>query len=99
MTAQHTQEWRIEKQQNNLGNGYSYVIRSEEEGYIAKIYSSEYAENDDVREARARLISAAPKLLEALQSIMSETSVEVIELHPAKWQKIRAAIAQATGQS
>ena len=48
------------------------------------------------RSADARLIAAAPDLLEALQNIMS--SVAGCERN-AKWEAARAAIFKATGES
>lgn len=53
----------------------------------------------ELNEDNANLIAAAPDLLEALESVLNETPVETIELHPVKWVKIRAAIAKARVQS
>jgi hypothetical protein len=48
--------------------------------------------------ANARLIAAAPDLLEALQSIMEMTGGYVPDTSKGEWAKARAAIDKATGE-
>lgn len=55
-----------------------------------------FAEHSGVQEANARLIAAAPELLEALQELLevqAELDAEIAE------RKARAAIAKATGET
>ncbi len=54
-------------------------------------------------DANARLISAAPELLESLRSVLSATGgkIDYVSIHQAPlavWDKARAAIAKATGE-
>lgn len=50
------------------------------------------------QEANARLIAAAPELLEALQGILSCVSVRIDDPRIEKFDAARAAIAKATGE-
>jgi len=49
-------------------------------------------------EANARLISAAPDLLEALQMLLQQEPREADSYDRAMWENARAAIAKATGR-
>ena len=48
--------------------------------------------------ANARLISAAPEMLEALQMLMPQEPQEADSYDRAMWKNARAAIAKATGK-
>jgi hypothetical protein len=48
--------------------------------------------------ANARLISAAPDLLEALEAVLFDTRLRKFQLGPIQEQKARAAIAKAKGE-
>ncbi len=48
--------------------------------------------------ANARLIAAAPELLEALKGILAVASVRIDDPRIAQWDAARAAIAIATGE-
>ena len=52
---------------------------------------------DEEAEANAKLISAAPELLYALQELMTCKHGEFCDHYPAAYKKARAAIAKATG--
>ena len=54
--------------------------------------------NHDEWGANARLISAAPELLEALQMLMPQEPQEADSYDRAMWEAARAAIAKATGK-
>jgi len=47
--------------------------------------------------ANARLIAAAPDLLEALESLLSTDGSQLMESESKPWQQARAAIAKAVG--
>jgi len=54
--------------------------------------------NHDEWGANARLISAAPELLEALQMLMPQEPQEADSYDRAMWEAARAAVAKATGK-
>jgi len=56
------------------------------------------SERQYIQEANARLIAAAPELLEALQELLSESS-DGIATSPLTRNKAHAAIAKATGET
>jgi ketosteroid isomerase-like protein len=61
-----------------------------------------HAKNDRMRresEANARLIAAAPELLEALEAVMSGQIGGTPDLDAERFQKARAAIAKARGEA
>jgi len=76
-----------------IGNG-DIVARSENYCGGEKDIASVFLTVNDEDEANARLIAAAPDLLEALQAIMA--GVAGCERQP-HWEAARAAIAKATG--
>lgn len=49
------------------------------------------------QEANARLIAAAPELLDICESILAEVDYEGLQLESGRAAKLRAAIAKATG--
>jgi hypothetical protein len=62
-------------------------------GTLARIYRTDELANSD-----ARLIAAAPELLEALQMLMPQEPQEADSYDRAMWEAARAAIAKATGK-
>lgn len=62
-------------------------------GTLARIYRA-----DELAYSDARLISAAPELLEALQMLIPQEPQEADSYDRAMWKAARAAIAKATGK-
>ena len=62
-------------------------------GTLARIYRTDELANSD-----ARLIAAAPELLEALQMLMPQEPQEADSYDRAMWDAARTAIAKATGK-
>jgi hypothetical protein len=62
-------------------------------GTLARIYRTDELANSD-----ARLIAAAPELLEALQMLMPQEPQEADSYERAMWEAARAAIVKATGR-
>ena len=62
-------------------------------GTLARIYRTDELANSD-----ARLIAAAPELLEALQMLMPQEPQEADSYDRAMWKNARAAIAKARGK-
>lgn len=62
-------------------------------GTLARIYRTDELANSD-----ARLIAAAPELLEALQMLMPQEPQEADSYDRAMWENARTAIAKATGK-
>lgn len=67
------------------------------DGLIATADCGDYARSRSEGLANARLIAAAPELLEALQGILSCVSVRIDDPRIEKFDAARAAIAKATG--
>jgi hypothetical protein len=90
--------WKIEPC-FNAGEKIAYAIESDggenPPAYIADVMISAHYPKEEVATANARLIAAAPELLEACKmAILSCDDPEYFE----KWSmKMRAAIAKATG--
>lgn len=85
--AKHTPgPWKIDY-------GYNRSIN-----FIGPCVPDQYAGSSWLRvtEANARLIAAAPELLEALKLLVEDRHPEFIPAH--KWEQARAAIAKATDQ-
>ena len=82
-------------------NGHTYVFAESDDFAIARVLRESHRDND----ANARLIAAAPELLEALQSIFAlvDTAAETGEYDEdainAAYDKGRAAIAKALGEN
>ena len=109
MSAQHTPgPWWLQAD----GAGW-YVECTPERGYSVAYIRSEVAEDDPdtpdaEKEANARLIAAAPDLLEALKELSrsfigtysdDQRSDDEINNHREHWERMaRAAIAKATGE-
>lgn len=95
MSAQHTpgpwQAYRIEKK----GPGLPYTPVAAKT-LLAKVYSEAFGDYEQ-SEANARLIAAAPDLLNALQYIVG-CSAPMTRQQEECWPVMRAAIAKATGQ-
>jgi hypothetical protein len=90
MTAQHTPEpWRYLP-----GDGLAWrpsVQRATEGGFVVQGSSREREEAD------AKLIAAAPDLLEALKKLCDMADDGDVACWVAEWDKARAAIAKAKG--
>lgn len=63
---------------------------------LARVYSEAFGDHEE-SEANARLISAAPDLLEALQRIVDTCGVRIDDPRIVHFDAARAAIAKATG--
>jgi hypothetical protein len=99
--------WRIdETAHHDCGYGRSsnaIVGKNGEPVVLFDPSDGEYAEALDPRSADARLIAAAPDLLEALEfmlSVFNETYPDVADDEEDReaWAKARAAIRKATGE-
>jgi hypothetical protein len=55
--------------------------------------------NSGIQEANARLIAAAPELLEALQNILAVAGVRIDDPRIVQFDAARAAVAKATGET
>ncbi len=94
MMSKHTPgPWRIIEIR-----GRAVILEPEQDGHVCKIseWADEYAEE---QEANARLIAAAPELLEALENLVSlcEAGLNKEYNIEAELSEPRAAIAKATG--
>lgn len=88
MTAQHTPgPWAKVEDADNRNN---VRIRSDALPHVAKVYG--YSRDDAARDANARLIAAAPELLEALEAAASMLPEETCIRHG-----ITDALAKARG--
>jgi len=91
MTHTHTPgPWHIGKRAADVA---IYGPKGEE---VAKILG--FFNDDEENKANARLISASPNLLEALQMLMPQEPREADSYDRAMWDNARAAIAKATGK-
>jgi hypothetical protein len=70
-------------------------------GDMAQVLAKSYCVADDVRPSDARLIAAAPDLLQALQQLINLHGASYTDLvtDDEAWAKARAAIAKAEGRS
>jgi len=91
MTHTHTHgPWHI------TDEGSQIVIQTFSDhptGTLARMYRA-----DELAHSDARLISAAPELLEALQMLMPQEPQEADSYDRAMWDNARAAIEKATGK-
>jgi hypothetical protein len=91
MTHTHTPgPWHIGKRAADVA---IYGPKGEE---VAKILG--FFNDDEENKANARLISASPNLLEALQMLLPQEPREPDSYDRAMWENARAAIAKATGK-
>ena len=81
--------WSVQVEPHPIGGGMTEILISSERGEVAYFNTSSHAEYM----ADARLIAAAPELLDALQDLCSWEP-----LNQDKWDNARAAIAKATGE-
>jgi hypothetical protein len=79
--------------------GYIYPVDHKIEGFnmYTDISGDKYEDRDEV-EANARLIAAAPELLEALELVRVGLDMGNADYNPAVKERVAAAIAKATGQ-
>lgn len=101
MSAKHTPgPWEI----NHAGTGRDgKLIYDEVYVYAPSCGVNDVAIASDIADplgkddgmANARLIAAAPELLECLSEIVNSSASEFVD---AQWKKYRAAIAKATGE-
>lgn len=80
-------------------NGYYYQIDSESDGQIGDVCASLFIDdNKDKGKTNARLIAAAPELLEALQAIIEIGKRDLSnKKYDSYFETARAAIAKAKG--
>jgi hypothetical protein len=86
--------WEVNDQRGNgwLANAM-YVSSGNTGAILARVYDDQGSEFPN-----ARLIAAAPELLEALQAICAHWDAGNFSRQPNLWDGMRAAIAKATGQ-
>ena len=98
MSAKHTPgPWKAHRIEKGPGLPYTPVAAKT---LLAKVYSEAFGDFEQ-SEANARLIAAAPDLLEALRALHSACVKDgwpVYGAHPAAMNAALAAIAKATGQ-
>lgn len=99
MSAQHTPgPWAL------TAEGFGFSVRSAgtmENGYLSEhICSMDHYRDDRAEEQtpNARLIAAAPELLEALQKLCAIADDGDVASWVSEWDAARAAIAKATGE-
>ena len=93
MSTQHTKgPWRVQRQNPSPTTG-EWMISGAKPGYLAEVRD---CGSGDVQ-ANARLIAAAPDLLEALQRMLDAPSHGTHEAMRRANEAARAAIAKATG--
>ena len=87
----------LEKDKNGYEGWNSYCIRAENNVHIATVgHVDRFSEKDTIK--HARLISAAPKLLEACKTVNKDISrFRSTYVRPVTLEKIRQAIAKAEG--
>ena len=92
MEQKHTPgPWKVSRQNPSPTTG-EWMISGSKPGYLAEVRD---CGSGDVQ-ANARLISAAPELLEIVKSILADDMMQYL---PAEYiEKIRSSIAKATGQ-
>src|SRR5699024_2296674 len=85
--------WQTDR--NNCHAGQIATIHHCLSNDWVEIWSPDWPDDEDVQEANARLIAAAPDLMAALQALMDEESRgRIMPIGPA-WDMARAAIAKA----
>ena len=91
MSTQHTKgPWRVQRQNPSPTTG-EWMISGAKPGYLAEVRD---CGSGDVQ-ANARLIAAAPDLLEALLRVLRDVASDGLD----GWEdQARAAIAKATGE-
>ena len=102
--SEHTAgPWKIDKAARALRNAGTVEINAHDWDALAVVYVRTVCEPSSEGEANARLIAAAPDLLESLQNIAEYWNQDQNEaaMADACWHAIhtaRAAIAKATGE-
>ena len=104
MTHTHTPgPWELDHCRNEDGSKFITINGQGPHGaWLADIQAGDVnGKPADVTEkhlANARLISAAPELLEALEMLMPQEPQEADSYDRSMWENARAAIAKATGR-
>ena len=79
----------------------AHLVRSQDDKngrHIAAVGPANYTPRYDVDDANARLIAAAPELLEALECLLAKADIEFKNIWPETRNDARAAIAKAKGE-
>lgn len=88
--------WHTDR--NNVHTGQIATVHHCIGNDWVEIWSPDWPDTEEKQEANARLIAAAPELLEALQNIVT-TDAEVLKiLAPEQREVANSAIAKALGQ-